>query len=270
MRHGAIYQTALRDPPGGAGALRTPCLHARRRRWSSRDVHELERWAGMRSMSDLSRALRRSERALRCKLQRLGMSAKVNDGWGLAQLRTELHLSPRNVLREVSRGRLCMQSAEVRTSGSLLRADGDIAPLSASLGSFATSMQLTGLRVCKLALEGRWRVVHLRISDASVHQFCHYGLLGERAEWLSPALRWWLAPVVMHNEDAVPSDKLPRHLRTMHLCPECGRQVRGNAYFRHASSHRRAVTGDRASTSRPLRRRARKRTAGLENSCPFI
>lgn len=108
-------------------------------------------------MEQLCRSLRRSERALRCKLHRLRLSAKVVEGWSLHELRASLRMSVKQVLCHVVVGRLRVQCAQVRGAG--IANDRKAAPHSG------------WKRVCAEVLRGRWRLSRLRISEASVQRF---------------------------------------------------------------------------------------------------
>lgn len=143
-------------PASGTNTPRiSPML--RRRRWSVSELRYLQARVGIRTVEQLSRALQRSERALRCKLHRLKLSAKVVEGWSLHELRVSLRMSVKQVLRHIVAGHLRVQCAQLH--GVEITDDSKAAPHSG------------WKRVCAEVLRGRWRLSRLRISEASVQRF---------------------------------------------------------------------------------------------------
>jgi hypothetical protein len=215
-----------------------------RRRWQANEIRYLDTWVGIRSVAELCRSLHRTERALRCKLHMLGLSAKVREGWSLSQVQRDLHLGRRAVLRHLIEGSLRVHSAQVCARAHQLSSD--VYPSPASMPSacspashtlpiseLGTALGLSRKKIVAAARTGSWRLIHVRITDSSVQRVCTNGQLGARRSWLSDAMRRWLH-VDKHVDDA-PS-YLPLHLARMHTCARCARQVRGNAFFRHCAS----------------------------------
>lgn len=90
--------------------------HVPRRRWSRKDVCVLTWWVGSHPISTLCRMLHRTERAVRCKLHRLGVSARVIEGWSLRQLHTRFGLTRHQIYTALQQGRLRLHTALVSHS----------------------------------------------------------------------------------------------------------------------------------------------------------
>ena len=166
---------------GGRLVARPP---VRRRRWSTADQHYLQTWVGRRPIGMLCRHLQRSERAVRCKLHKLRLNAKVCEGWGSKQLRTMCHLDDRTVLHYLASGTLRLQCAEVRWGPCLhavyqatsanpparrkCRAQ---SPSVSPIGEAATTLHWTLKQLYMAALAGQCRLIHLRVTEASALPF---------------------------------------------------------------------------------------------------
>jgi hypothetical protein len=153
-----------------------------RRRWSTADLHYLHTWVGVRPIHVLCRYLRRTERALRCKLHTLGLSAKVREGWGMAQLRRTYHVGMRTVLRHVVEGKLRLQCAQVRApsrgirfatslAAGVRRWHGVSSATMPPIGDVAARWHRTISQVCAAALAGQCRLIHVRITEATAARF---------------------------------------------------------------------------------------------------
>jgi hypothetical protein len=210
-----------------------------RRQWTAAELHDLETWASTLSIGEMSRRLHRSERALRCQLHRLGLSAKVREGWGLNELCVGLHVSRRKILRAAAQGHLHVGSAQVsathasklnpRLNAHMRRAR------TIPIREAARLLRWSHKQILIAALAGRCRLINVRISDASVMRWRvsqvsttirpSHGTDVDRgrsqAEW-SDAQR---------ERDRSP----PHHFGVVHHCLCCGRYIRGIAFFRHQS-----------------------------------
>ena len=214
-----------------------------RRWWNDGDVRYLNTWAGVRPICVMCRDLQRSERALRCKLHKLGLSARVREGWSLHDLQTQFHLSRRTVLHALAHGQLKLHSGLITlpltspppsVEHSVTAVDSDDRLCSCSIRDISARYHLSYPQICTKTLQAHWRLSKLRISDVSMQHFCDQGLLGPRMQWVRPALRRWLCTSTWAHVSIVPH-RLPGHLNTLRTCPYCLRSVRGNAYFRHVA-----------------------------------
>jgi hypothetical protein len=254
LREALMHSIARRDTPrnGAAIATRVSDLYdaltnldaamvevasRKRRRWDAKELRYLDTWAGVRPISEMCLRLRRSERALRCQLYRRGLSAKVREGWGLEQLRVDLHLCGRKVFRYVVDGILHVQSAQIYHLALRL---GDGFPDRHLRVSHAIPISETAhflkwprKRVLAAAMAGRCRIINVRITDASVMRLGASDSFASVRARLRPAIDHWLKgpdKVEVIREMHPPE---PHHLKITHHCATCGRYVRGIAFFRH-------------------------------------
>lgn len=191
------------------------CVHPHkngRRRWSRADLGYLHAWAGTRPVRILCRYLQRTERALRCKLHKLGLSAKVREGWDVAALRHTCHVGMRTILRYVVNGKLRLQCGDVRMPCVGIEQVASVITVTRCWhGIRNTNVQpfadLTGQRhwtisqLCLAALAGRCRLLHLRITEATAVQFYE--------ERLPLSLRRASTPVIHRSRRGV--QNLPCH-----------------------------------------------------------
>jgi hypothetical protein len=152
--------------------------HITRRRWSDADLHYLQTWVGTRSIRMLCHHLQRPERALRCKMHKLGLSGKVREGWDLKQLHAHYHLSAHAVLRHVAEGTLYLHCAEVRppcsvranvvktgTAPSIRQYHALRLAPACPIGEIAQAQHQTIAQICTESLTGRYRLIHVRIKE---------------------------------------------------------------------------------------------------------
>lgn len=123
-----------------------------RRHWSAAELQALERWAGVHPVHVICRRLGRSERSVRCKLHRRGLSACVCEGVGLQQVCEDLGLPVQAVKACILSGHLRLHSARVH---------GTAPPQ--PRWSLRRWLQAAQKRVC--------RISHLRITEASLRRF---------------------------------------------------------------------------------------------------
>lgn len=204
----------------------------KRRRWLAAELRYLETWAGIKSMGELCLHLKRSERALRCQLHRQGLSAKVREGWGLEQLRVDLHLHANKVLRHAVHGVLRVQNAQVCIQRGLASASSRTMR-SLPINEAARALGWSHTQILIAALAGRCQLINVRISEMSVMRLESSHAFEPMRERLHPAVDGWLAG---HDQAETKSNAppcIPSHLGVMHRCNLCGRRIRGIAFFRH-------------------------------------
>lgn len=179
-------------------AANTRDASRRRRCWSTEELQYLDTWAGTRSVSEMCQRLQRSERALRCQLHRRGLSAKVCEGWGLGQLRTDMHLRARTVLRYAVQGILRVHSAQVCMRHRHVAVDPSRLPppwaaRAIPLSEAARALKCPQTQVLMAALTGRCRLINVRITEASVLRLGASLIFSTIRTRLSPAMQRWLA-----------------------------------------------------------------------------
>lgn len=108
----------------------------------------------------------------------------------------------------------------------------------------AASLHVTGKTVERLIARGVLKLYDPTITEESLRRFCRrYGSLieydflnRETREWLRSSLDWVKTSGELVSIRFAP---LRKHARVVHRCGHCGRQIRGNAYFRHLNRCRR-------------------------------
>lgn len=160
-----------------------------RQRWSASDLTYLDFWAAVKPVQALCHHLQRTERAVRCQMHRRGLSARVREGWGLPQLREDLHLSAKTVLRYAAQGVLRVHCAKVRLDC------WPVVPGAAAtfeLDEVAHALRWLRKRVLSAALAHRCRLMQVRITDASVMRLVASDAFSATRARLSPAMIQWL------------------------------------------------------------------------------
>jgi len=147
-----------------------------RRCWNDADSRTLMWYAGVYPIPTMCRLLGRTERSVRCKLHRLGVSARIRDGWSPRQLQAIYGMSLQDVRRELASGRLRIQTALLSVSGTVVSST----PWSTAVLKATDGMQQLPLEwvahilhrsrrdIFKAVSEGPWRLHHLRVTDDSV------------------------------------------------------------------------------------------------------
>lgn len=192
---GAMDAARIQDGSGERRSKARKLTTSSRKRWDKEELRYLEAWAGVRSIAELSWRMQRTERALRCKMHRLGFSAKIKEGWGLQELKTSLKLSRAAVLHYIEAGLLRIHSAQVclRPGTSLPPSKKNtLSPLERILPArkFAHAAQWSLRRVAIYVREGRYLLTHLRCTDISVRRIA---MLPANRARLSRAVDCWLA-----------------------------------------------------------------------------
>jgi len=149
---------------------------SRGRAWKSAEIKKLMWSAGICPVQTLCRQLERTERSVRCKLHRLGLSARVKEGWSVRELRDTYGLTRRQIWRAVCSGRFRIHTALISASkpsliALKLRLPVDTVvvlaryPLEWIAHSIHRSRRDVFRRVCH-----HWRIDQLRVTDDSVEQ----------------------------------------------------------------------------------------------------
>lgn len=167
-----------------------------RRRWSAEDLRCLEYLAGTLPVGDICRRLQRSERAIRCQMHRLCLSAKVCEGWGVKEIRVHLHLPIRTIRHHLVAGTLRIHSARVcmRRGMPALRASSKPIPvrLPSTIQEFCDVLHWTRKRVAAKAMDGYCRLTHVRITEASIFQLVSGAEFLSDGMQIDPSLQSWI------------------------------------------------------------------------------
>jgi hypothetical protein len=245
--------------------------------WSRENDRRLLSLAGEMKLDAIAKILRRSERAVCCRLAWLGKRSRVhNEGYARRSLAEQLHMGWNTVQKlivdgflEVRDPRITKRSiAKLKQSGAVLES----APLSRSstyplpltespavpTESFRARRLWDGvaakLNVSLEAVEGM--IVHgvlklcdPRITEDSFQDFCKkYGAL-IKDEFLDQDTRAWLRSCmdIDPNAGKEVAKRLAasrEHARIVRRCEKCGRVIRGNVFFRHFKECRGGQSGE--------------------------
>ena len=232
------------------------------RAWSASEDDILLELAGYKDVRVIGKKLRRSPDAVRSRLRILGKSTRFQkEGYSQRALAKELHLGNGTIRRLVAEQILEFRDPRI-TQDSLIRlrksgtlavyvADetGNSPTPSMEAGSsrpsraqrvWAETAQELGITlqtVESLIARGRLKVYDARITEKSIRRFCNkYGSL-VNYELLNSETREWLQSTmdfVQHAGRTVAQrlESHRKHARVVRKC-QCGRDVRGNAFFRH-------------------------------------
>jgi hypothetical protein len=229
--------------------------------WTPADDDKLLNLVGYEPVKKIAQRLGRSERAVRFRVGALGMSARVSDGWSQRELRKLLRVSPTRLRHLIGSGLLRVRDARI-TLGSLAvfcdktglslepftiertttaLANGDDAY---SWERVADLLDVTVAQVQNLICGGQLRVLDMFVTDRSFEEFCkkHGGELNFAL--IDPATAKWLV-----NEYAVTNptaesrtvSRAQKHALVIRAC-HCGREIAGNAYFRHVKTCQAVIT----------------------------
>ena len=251
-------------PPKNARETRetTRARRAAYRTWTPADDARLLDLAGYEPVAKIAQRLSRSVRAIRFRLGALGMSARVTDGWSLRGLRKMLHVSPARLRYLIGNGMLRVRDPRISTSSLAVFCDRNRGSLDPSVRDRVTAALLKGeegymweraadligvtvAQVQSWICAGQLRVVDTFVTDRAFEEFCKkYG--GEiNTTLMDPATAKWLV-----KEYGVPAPasedrevcRAQKHALTIRTC-RCGREIAGNAYFKHIKSCS-AATGE--------------------------
>jgi hypothetical protein len=237
--------------------------------WTQEDNRMLLDLAGYKSVRMIAKMLHRSEAAIRYRLTTLGKSSRVHvEGFARSALAGELHISTRAIQRFIVEGLLEVRDPRItresldrlRQSGRLQAIQGnDVCPTPDSSqdprehlvtsptrpsrgkrvwAEVAASLGIAMKRVETLIARGVLRFYDPAITEISLRQFCRrYGsfieqdcLSRETREWLNSSMDWVPTSGEAASRRLAP---LRKHARIVRRCAQCGRPVRGNAFFRH-------------------------------------
>src|SRR5664279_5166686 len=100
--------------------------------WTPAHDAKLLNLAGYETVTKIARRLGRSERAVRCRLGALGISAKVTDGWSLRTLQATLRVQQARLTYLIGSGMLRVRDSRVSASSMAVLCDNIRASLQTS------------------------------------------------------------------------------------------------------------------------------------------
>jgi hypothetical protein len=231
------------------------------RPWTPADDDKLLNLVGYETVKKIAQRLGRSERAVRFRVGALGMSARVSDGWSQRALRKLLRVSPARLRHLIGSGLLRVRDARITPSSLAAFCDKTGLSLEPSTTERITAALANGddayscervadllgttvAQVQNLICGGQLKVLDMFVTDRSFEEFCkkHGGELN--LALMDPATAKWLV-----NEYAVTNpttesrtvSRAQKHALVIRAC-HCGREIAGNAYFRHVKICPAAIT----------------------------
>ncbi len=256
----ALGQTKSRGELGKTAviaAVRRTSSHP----WTPADDDKLLNLVGYETVKKIAQRLGRSERAVRFRVGALGMSARVSDGWSQRALRKLLRVSPARLRHLIGGGllrvrdsritpsslaafcgknRLCLEPSTIERITAAL-ANGDDAY---SWERVADLLGITVAQVQNLICGGQLKVLDMFVTDRSFEEFCkkHGGELN--LALIDPATAKWLVneyAVTKPTAESWTVSRAQKHALVIRAC-HCGREIAGNAYFRHVKICQAAIT----------------------------
>jgi len=238
--------------PGAEGLSRRRPATSASVPWTPAHDDKLFQLAGYEPVKKIARRLGRSERAVRCRLGALGISAKVTDGWSLRGLRKLLRVQQARLTYLIGSGMLRVRDPRISASSMAslcesIRASLDISTINriaAHLAggddaySWERAADLLDVPVAQIQAwisAGQLRVVDTFVTDRSFEEFCKNHGEELKASLIDPPTAKWLASEYGVSQVAANGGSVSRarkHALVIRTC-KCGRQIAGNSYFRH-------------------------------------
>jgi hypothetical protein len=242
-----------------------PRIAARKRQaWSESEDQLLWTLAGYESPQHIAWKLKRTEGAVRCRLKGQGLSGKVKDGISLRAFQEMFHIGHRRIYTLIAHKMLRVRDPRITaTSVAALREQLDPTqriPVVSSTGTISdalswrrvASLLETSLDEVRMWLARRQlRVVDTFITEKALEEFCRHcnrnGGPKLNYRLFDPKVLQWLR----HYGITIPTPEtkssvsgFEKHAFLTRVCRECGRSIRGNAYFIHIRACKGAVVGD--------------------------
>jgi hypothetical protein len=238
--------------PGAKGPVRRRASTSPSGPWTPAHDDKLFQLAGYEPVKKIARRLGRSERAVRCRLAALGISAKVTDGWSLRGLRKMLRVDQARLTYLIGTGMLRVRDPRISASSLAVLCDNiraslhpsTIERIAADLAngddaySWDRAADLLGVSVAQIQAwisAGQLRVVDTFVTDRSFEEFCKNHGKELKASLIDPPTAKWLASEYGVSEVAANGGSISRarkHALVIRTC-KCGKQIAGNPYFRH-------------------------------------
>ena len=231
--------------------------------WTSAQEDKLFQLAGYEPVKKIARRLGRSERAVRCRLGALGISAKVTDGWSLRELRKMLRVHQARLTYLIGSGMLRVRDPRISASSMAVLCDNIRASLNPSIieriaadlangddaYSWERAAELLGVPVTQIqawVCAGKLRLVDTFVTDRSFEEFCKKHGEELKACLIDAATAKWLVTEYGVSESVLNGGIVSRarkHALVVRTC-KCGRKIVGNPYFRHVKVCQVANTSD--------------------------
>ena len=260
-RTGKIAKPQRPSPAHGEKDAKSEHGVISRRPWTTEDDDRLLTWAGYEPVDKIGQRLCRSEKAVRCRLCALGMSARVTDGWSLRELRKLLRVSPVRLRQFIGAGMLRVRDPRI-TAKSLAAfckqnctsPDPSDVPRSATVRAarkeaytWERAAEFLGVDVSQVQTwisAGYLKVMDTFITDRPFEEFVRRHSSESNLNLIDPAVRKWLVQeygLTSGQSNGCSVTRAQKHALILRTC-RCGRTIAGNVYFRHLKSCKAAPT----------------------------
>ncbi|MGB8886520.1 MAG: hypothetical protein WCC87_07330 [Candidatus Korobacteraceae bacterium] len=189
------------------------------------------------------------------------MSARVSDGWSQRELRKLLRVSPSRLRHLIGSGQLRVRDARITPSSLVAFCDKNglslepstIERVTAALANgddayswerAADLLDTTVAQVQNLICGGQLKVLDMFVTDRSFEEFCKKHGVELNLALMDPATAKWLVNeygVTNPTAESRPVSRAQKHALVIRAC-HCGREIAGNAYFRHIKICQAAIT----------------------------
>jgi hypothetical protein len=237
-------------PPKRPPVRRGPC-----RPWTAEDDERLLNWAGYEPVKKIAQRLARSETAVRFRMGALGLSARVKDGYSLRSLRELLRVSPKRIRCLIGSGLLRVRDPRITAAAFAAYFERQQPLLDKAAGerfaaaqekneegySWERAASILGVdmeRIHELLGAGTLKVLDPFVTERQFEEFCTKHGSEINLSLLDPETAQWLREGYGIKKPVNTARKLSRaqkHAVQVHLC-RCGREIAGNAYFRHVKT----------------------------------
>lgn len=230
------------------------------RPWTEYEQRKLWELAGYEPVARIAERLGRSEGAVRFRLKSQGLSAKVKDGWSFRGIQEMLHLGPSKLRRLIVQGALRVRDARITseslaalresrlassTNPTVTQPHGLIDRVRAyrktySWGSASKILGVPVEQVHRWIINGDLKMVDGFVTERAFQDFCQKHGSELNSSLLGPDVRDWLVEGYSLSpnapKDATATAGNQKHALVLRRCRACGRQMRGNIFFRHVKN----------------------------------
>ena len=228
-----------------------------RRSWTEYEQRKLWELAGYETAAKIAERLGRSEGAVRFRLKSLGLSVKVKDGWSFRALQEMLHVGPSKLRHFIAEGTLRVRDLRITASSMAALLQRQMASANEtepgqirakreksletrkaySWGNAAKLLSADMEQIRNWIASGELKIVDGFVAERAFQDFCKQRGSELNSALLGEDVRDWLVEGYSLPQsapkDAAGANPSEKHALIIRRCRTCGRQIRGNIYFRH-------------------------------------